>query len=110
MLPPLKQILKPDGVVMALVKPQFEAGKADVGKKGIVRDRAVHERVVDDMVRYFASEGFHVEGLDYSPITGGDGNIEFLLFARLTDVGGIDPTIDVPAVIDAAHAQLKKNV
>lgn len=109
MLPPLKQILKPDGVVMALVKPQFEAGKADVGKKGIVRDRAVHERVVEDMVRFFASEGFHVEGLDYSPITGGDGNIEFLLFARLTGVGGIEPAIDVSAVIDAAHAQLKKN-
>ncbi|MCC5893208.1 TlyA family RNA methyltransferase [Exiguobacterium sp.] len=109
MIPPLKHILKPDGVVMALVKPQFEAGKADVGKKGIVRDRAVHERVVADMVRYFASEGFHVEGLDFSPITGGDGNIEFLLFARFTGVGGVDPALDVSAVIEAAHTQLKKN-
>lgn len=109
MIPPLKHILKPDGVVMALVKPQFEAGKADVGKKGIVRDRAVHERVAADMVRYFASEGFHVEGLDFSPITGGDGNIEFLLFARFTGVGGVDPALDVSAVIDVAHTQLKKN-
>ena len=65
--------------------------------------------VVDDMVRYFASEGFEVAGLDFSPITGGDGNIEFLLFAHFTGVGSVDPAIDVDAVIDAAHAQLKKN-
>lgn len=107
MVPPLKQILQTDGMVMALVKPQFEAGRADVGKKGIVRDRAVHERVASDMVRYFASEGFYVEGLDYSPITGGDGNIEFLLFARYSGVGGVDPSLDVDAVVDAAHAKLK---
>lgn len=107
MVPPLKAILKQEGVVMALVKPQFEAGKADVGKKGIVRDRDVHERVASDMVRYFASEGFFVEGLDYSPITGGDGNIEFLLFARYTGVGGIEPSLRVEDVVDAAHAKLK---
>lgn len=107
MVPPLKQILKQDGVVMALVKPQFEAGKADVGKKGIVRDRNVHVRVASDMVRYFASEGFFVEALDYSPITGGDGNIEFLLFARYTGVGGVSPSLQVEEVINAAHAKLK---
>ncbi|WP_214891007.1 TlyA family RNA methyltransferase [Exiguobacterium sp. s142] len=110
MIPPLKQILKPDGVVMALIKPQFEAGKADVGKKGVVRDRSIHERVVNEMVRYFASEGFWVEGLDFSPITGGDGNIEFLLFARYTGIGGVEPALDVSAVIDKAHTQLKKTV
>jgi 23S rRNA (cytidine1920-2'-O)/16S rRNA (cytidine1409-2'-O)-methyltransferase len=59
------------------------------------------------MVRYFASEGFFVEGLDYSPITGGDGNIEFLLFARYTGVGGIEPSLRVEDVVDAAHAKLK---
>lgn len=110
MIPPLKQILKSNGIVMALIKPQFEAGKADVGKKGIVRDRSIHERVVNDMVGYFASEGFVVEGLDFSPITGGDGNIEFLLFARYTGVGEIEPKLDVSAVITEAHAQLKKTV
>lgn len=107
MVPALKGILKPGGTVMALVKPQFEAGKSDVGKKGIVRDRAVHERVVNDMVRYFASEGFFVSGLDFSPITGGDGNIEFLLFARFDGVGGIDPIIDPEALVNQAHQMLK---
>jgi 23S rRNA (cytidine1920-2'-O)/16S rRNA (cytidine1409-2'-O)-methyltransferase len=92
---------------MALIKPQFEAGKADVGKKGIVRDRNVHERVASDMVRYFASEGFFVEALDYSPITGGDGTIEFLLFARYTGVGGVSPSLQVEEVVNAAHAKLK---
>ena len=109
MLPPLKTILVPGGVVMALVKPQFEAGKADVGKKGIVRDRAVHERVVTTMISYFASEGFFVEGLDFSPITGGDGNIEFLLYARYDQVGGVNPSIDVDALVDVAHLQLKRS-
>lgn len=69
-------MLMPNGDVAALIKPQFEAGREQVGKKGIVRDRKVHEAVVE-MIVEFALKGYDVEGLTFSPITGGDGNIEF---------------------------------
>lgn len=64
---------------VALIKPQFEAPKEDVGEKGVVRDRAVHERVLEDILRFIPSTGWHVNGLDFSPIRGPEGNIEFLL-------------------------------
>ena len=64
---------------VALIKPQFEAPKEDVGEKGVVRDRAVHERVLEDILTFIPSTGWHVNGLDFSPIRGPEGNIEFLL-------------------------------
>jgi 23S rRNA (cytidine1920-2'-O)/16S rRNA (cytidine1409-2'-O)-methyltransferase len=67
---------------MTLVKPQFEAGREQVGKKGIVRDRAVHQAVIEKIIRLAASLGYDVVNLSHSPITGGDGNIEFLLHIR----------------------------
>ena len=70
---------------VALVKPQFEAEKEAVGEKGVVRDRAVHERVLRDIVGFIPSLGWRVAGLDYSPIRGPEGNIEFLLYLRQTD-------------------------
>lgn len=70
-------MLMPNGDVAALIKPQFEAGREQVGKKGIVRDRKVHEAVVEMIVEFALKEGYDVEGLTFSPITGGDGNIEF---------------------------------
>lgn len=68
-----------DARFVALIKPQFEAEKGDVGEKGVVRERAVHEKVVHDIVRFIPSIGWRVNGLDYSPIRGPEGNIEFLL-------------------------------
>ncbi|WJY28427.1 MULTISPECIES: TlyA family RNA methyltransferase [Sporosarcina] len=77
-LPPLKKILVPGGEVIALVKPQFEAGRENVGKKGIVRDSGVHVQVLKDVAAFAAENGFGLRNMTYSPVTGGEGNIEFL--------------------------------
>jgi 23S rRNA (cytidine1920-2'-O)/16S rRNA (cytidine1409-2'-O)-methyltransferase len=83
-LPPLADILLPDGGVVALIKPQFEAGREKVGKAGIVRDSAVHREVLQTVLLFAAEAGFALQGLTYSPITGGEGNIEFLAYWKLT--------------------------
>ncbi len=80
--PVLKTLIVPGSDIVALVKPQFEAGREQVGKKGIVRDRAVHESVLEKIIGFSSEIGFTIINLTYSPITGGDGNIEFLLHLR----------------------------
>ena len=79
-LPVLKEILASNGEVVALIKPQFEAGREQVGKKGIIRDKKVHLSVLEDVLAFIQEFGFNVMALDYSPITGGDGNIEYLVY------------------------------
>ncbi|GKV64563.1 MULTISPECIES: TlyA family RNA methyltransferase [unclassified Sporosarcina] len=79
-LPALKKIIVPGGPVIALVKPQFEAGKEKVGKKGIVREKTTHLEVLEKISGIAEAEGFSVKGADYSPVTGGEGNIEFLFY------------------------------
>lgn len=81
-LPVLKTVLVPGSDVIALVKPQFEAGREHVGKKGIVREANIHESVLVSMIEFALHEGYDVLDLSHSPITGGDGNIEFLLHLR----------------------------
>lgn len=81
-LPVLKTLLVPGSDIVALVKPQFEAGREQVGKKGIVRDEKVHVQVVDKIVDFALGQGFNAINLSFSPITGGDGNIEFLLHLK----------------------------
>lgn len=81
-LPVLKKILTRDSEVVALIKPQFEARKEQVGKKGIVRDKQVHLGVLRQILSFAKKEGFKVQNITYSPITGGDGNIEFLGYFR----------------------------
>lgn len=104
-LPPLKKILVAGGDVLALIKPQFEAGKEQVGKHGIVKDPKVHEMVIEQVLQYAKDSGFTVSGLDFSPITGGEGNIEFLMWLKnpVTPVDAEKPTIDISAVVTAAH-------
>ncbi|GFZ99063.1 TlyA family rRNA (cytidine-2'-O)-methyltransferase [Paenibacillus marchantiophytorum] len=79
-LPPLKEILLDQGHVVALIKPQFEAGREKVGKSGVVRDPAVHAEVLHTVLTFAEELGFRLKGLTYSPITGGEGNIEFLAY------------------------------
>jgi 23S rRNA (cytidine1920-2'-O)/16S rRNA (cytidine1409-2'-O)-methyltransferase len=79
-LPPLKEIFSAGGSVVALIKPQFEAGREKVGKSGVVRDPAVHKDVLKEVLTFADEIGFHLKGLTYSPITGGEGNIEFLAY------------------------------
>ena len=105
-LPKLTEIITNDGLVVALVKPQFEAGKEDVGKKGIVRDQHVHMRVLDEMIVFALDLGFSVMGLTYSPVTGKDGNIEFLLLLKWNQVGRNMLTDQTESVVKDAHDHL----
>ncbi len=79
-LPPLYACLPEGGEVVALIKPQFEAGRSEIGKNGVVRDAAVHERVIREILAFSESIGFTAQGLSFSPITGPKGNVEFLLY------------------------------
>ena len=103
-LPALKGILKPDADIICLIKPQFEAGKDKVGKKGVVRDIGVHREVVRDILDFCRENQLSCQGLDYSPIRGPEGNIEFLLWLKNSDNNALEP--DVDAVVDAAHKHI----
>lgn len=93
--------LKPHGNMICLVKPQFEAGKDKVGKKGVVRDGAVHREVLADFIAYSREAGFGLRGLDYSPIRGPEGNIEYLAWIE-KDGESIAPP-DLEALVEASH-------
>lgn len=84
-LPPLKEILDAQGHVVALIKPQFEAGREKVGKSGVVRDTDVHKDVLTTVLTFAEELGFRLKGLTFSPITGGEGNIEFLAYWSSND-------------------------
>jgi 23S rRNA (cytidine1920-2'-O)/16S rRNA (cytidine1409-2'-O)-methyltransferase len=109
-LPVLKNLLVPGSDVVALVKPQFEAGREQVGKKGIVRDPKVHLSVLENTIDLSLGSGFNVKNLSFSPITGGDGNIEFLLHLVLKSAEGIGDQllpIEPSEVVTQAHIELK---
>lgn len=108
-LPPLHEILTADGDVVALIKPQFEAGKEYVGKKGIIKDPKTHLMVLEEITNFATTHGFNVEELTFSPITGGEGNIEFLAhLKKVTGTGSLKAPIDLAAVVAEAHQQLDK--
>ena len=104
-LPVIKTFLKPTGQVLCLIKPQFEAGKEKVGKKGVVRDPSVHKEVLDGFVELANSLGMTILGLTFSPVKGPEGNIEFLGHLTLDDKPGIVP--DTAQVVADAHSTLK---
>ena len=103
-LPVVKGFLKPGADYICLIKPQFEAGREEVGKKGVVRDVRVHERVVHELLAFSREIGFSVMGLDYSPIKGPEGNIEYICHLK----NGVfeAPELDVSAVVAASHQNL----
>lgn len=108
---PVKNLLTEDGQVVCLIKPQFEAGREKVGKKGVVRDRAVHEEVIRMVMDYAASIDFYPLALDFSPVKGPEGNIEYLLFLSKNkkDQEIVDASsIDIKAVVTASHDTLDK--
>ena len=106
-LPALRTVLKDNAHVACLVKPQFEAGREKVGKKGVVRDPAVHLEVLEHFLEHAASAGFTVQGLTWSPIRGPEGNIEYLGF--LSAEPDAAPQIpDLKALVAASHAELKE--
>ena len=104
-LPAIKALLKPTGQVLCLIKPQFEAGKEKVGKKGVVREPEIHKEVLDSFVQSVTDLGFTILGLTFSPVKGPEGNIEFLGHLTLEQKPGIVP--DTDAVVRDAHMTLK---
>lgn len=103
MFPVASKILKDTGAVMCLIKPQFEAGREQVGKKGIVRDSKVHVEVIEDVIGYASDNGLYPHGLDYSPVKGTKGNIEYLLYLRKTESS---EEISPQEVVSIAHGEL----
>ncbi|MBQ0138956.1 MAG: TlyA family RNA methyltransferase [Kurthia sp.] len=107
-LPVLKTLLVPGGDVIALVKPQFEAGKEKVGKKGVIRDAKVHLEVLEKIADFSKETGFVLKNASYSPITGGEGNIEFLFHLYNPHANEeVASDVDLQAIVKDAHAQLK---
>ena len=84
-LGPVRDLLKPGGEVVCLIKPQFEAGREKVGKKGVVRDRNVHKEVIKMVTEFAENNGFSFKGLEFSPVKGPEGNIEYLLYIKKTE-------------------------
>ena len=105
---PARELLRDGGEMVCLIKPQFKAGREKVGKKGVVRDKAVHEEVVMRIIEFASQNGFFVKNLEYSPIKGPEGNIEYLVYIRKDETGGVDGTVDIKAIVDAAHGELDK--
>lgn len=103
MFPVASKILKDTGAVMCLIKPQFEAGREQVGKKGIVRDSKVHVEVIENIIGYASDNGLYPHGLDYSPVKGTKGNIEYLLYLRKTESS---EKISPQEVVNIAHGEL----
>lgn len=103
MFPVASKILKDTGAVMCLIKPQFEAGREQVGKKGIVRDSKIHVEVIENVIGYASDNGLYPHGLDYSPVKGTKGNIEYLLYLRKTESS---EEISPQEVVSIAHGEL----
>lgn len=107
-LGPAHALLKEHGEMVCLIKPQFEAGREKVGKKGVVRDKAVHEEVIEKVIGFAVEQGFFVKNLEYSPIKGPEGNIEYLVYIQKEACGGREESVDIRRVVDAAHGELDK--
>lgn len=106
---PVYNLLKEDGEVVCLIKPQFEAGREKVGKKGVVRDPKVHEEVIEKVIAYGQSIGYATLHLEFSPIKGPEGNIEYLLhLKKKTDEFLEDAVLDVKEIVAKAHEELDK--
>ena len=104
-LPPARALLTDDGEMVCLIKPQFEAGRDKVGKKGVVRDPKIHEEVIGEIVRFAAENGFDVLNLDFSPIKGPEGNIEYLMHIRKGSGAEAVKTL-IPLAVKMAHEEL----
>ncbi len=106
-IPVLHGFMNNNAYCTALIKPQFEAGRDKVGKKGVVRDISVHSEVVNHIVDFACHNGFSVLGLTYSPIKGPEGNIEYLIFIKKSDSPVISDAVNVEKVIKESHKELQ---
>ena len=105
---PVKNLLKENGQIVCLIKPQFEAGREQVGKKGVVRDKAVHLEVVERILAYASGIGFQILNLEFSPIKGPEGNIEYLVHLKNHEEGTAceNMPVDPKAIVEQAHQAL----
>lgn len=107
-LPVARKFLKDKGTAVCLIKPQFEAGRENVGKKGVVRDAKVHSNVISDIIGFALDNGFSVIGLDFSPVKGPEGNIEYLLFLQKSASPEQSIDINIDELVDKSHDKLDR--
>ena len=107
-LPPVRKLLADNAEAVCLIKPQFEAGRDKVGKKGVVRDISIHIEVIEKIYNFCLENGFDVLALDYSPIKGPEGNIEYLIHIRKSAAPTAAEGIDIEALAKRSHAELDK--
>ena len=107
-LPVLRELLKSDGQAVCLIKPQFEAGREKIGKKGVVRDPQVHVEVVENIVKFALENGFDVKNLDFSPIKGPEGNIEYLMHIQKSENAQKMCEITPEELVKLSHGELDK--
>lgn len=108
-LPAVRPLLAENGQAVCLIKPQFEAGREKVGKKGVVRDKAVHQEVIEKIVGFSLGNGFSVKGLTFSPVKGPEGNIEYLIFLQKAEEPVLYEGVDSPQdTVEASHKELDR--
>ena len=107
-LPVARNFLKKNGTAVCLIKPQFEAGRENVGKNGVVRDSSIHTQVINGIIDFAEQNGFSVIGLDYSPVKGPEGNIEYLIYLQKSDEADILIDTDAESIVRLSHEDLDK--
>ena len=107
-LPNLNTLLATDGQAVCLIKPQFEAGKEKVGKKGVVRDLNVHLEVVENVIKLALENGFSIMGLQFSPIKGPEGNIEYLIYLNKSQEPVVSDDVNAKELVNMSHTELDK--
>ncbi|MDD5952666.1 MAG: TlyA family RNA methyltransferase [Oscillospiraceae bacterium] len=105
-LPVARRFLSDKGQMVCLIKPQFEAGKGKVGKKGVVREPEIHVEVIEKIRQFVLEHGFSILGLTYSPVKGPEGNIEYLIYLEKSDVPEELAALEIPALVEESHTVL----
>ncbi len=107
-VPVMRNIMKDGGRAVCLIKPQFEAGKEKVGKKGVVRDKSVHAEVVENTLNMLLNNNFSILGLEFSPVKGPEGNIEYLVYIEKTDTPENISGVAANDIVERSHLELDK--
>ncbi len=105
-LPAISHLLSSEASLVCLIKPQFEAGREKVGKKGVVKDKAVHLEVVESIVSFATENNFTVKGVSYSPIKGPEGNIEYLIYLQKSELPYVEESVDCSLTVENSHSNL----